>query len=73
LELGAYDAILGMDLLKQNSPMVTDRGKHCLDFPYNNKFVQLNGWYHQVLQLSELPIEQLIDGKGNEVWALAIV
>jgi hypothetical protein len=75
LELGAYDAILGMDWLKQNSPMVTDWEHHCLAFPYNNKFVKLKGILAPVTDtVRELPVEQLIKWyKGNEVWALAIV
>jgi hypothetical protein len=75
LELGAYDAILGMDWLKSHSPMVTDWENHCLAFPHNGKFVKLTGVAAPVLApVRELPIEQLIKWyKGNEVWALAIV
>uniref|UniRef100_A0ACD5W173 Uncharacterized protein n=1 Tax=Avena sativa TaxID=4498 RepID=A0ACD5W173_AVESA len=37
LELGAYDAILGMDWLHQHSPMVTDWINHCLAFSHKGK------------------------------------
>ncbi|KAM0887617.1 hypothetical protein ACQ4PT_028880 [Festuca glaucescens] len=75
LELGAYDAILGIDWLKQHSPMVTDWENHCLAFPYNNKFVKLKGIAAPTLdKVEEIPIEQLLKWyKGNEVWAMAIV
>lgn len=75
LELGAYDAILGMDWLQQHSPMVTDCVNHCLAFPYNNKFVQLKGILApQENSIRELPVEKLLKSyKGNEVWAMAIV
>jgi hypothetical protein len=75
LELGAYDAILGMDWLKSHSPMVTDWDNHCLAFSYNGKFVKLTGVAAPaVAAVRELPIEQLLKWyKGNEVWALAIV
>jgi hypothetical protein len=75
LELGAYDAILGIDWLKQFSPMVTDWENHCLAFSHNNKFITLRGVLAPPLEsIKELPVEQLLKWyKGNEVWALAIV
>jgi hypothetical protein len=75
IELGAYDAILGIDWLKQHSPMVTDWANDCLSFPYNNKFITLRGMSAPpVDSIRELPIEQLIKWyKGNEIWAMAIV
>lgn len=75
LELGAYDAILGMDWLKQHSPMVTDWVNHCLAFQHKDKFVKLQGVAApQDTTVREMPIEQLVKWyKGNEVWAVAIV
>lgn len=75
LELGAYDAILGMDWLKQHSPMVTDWKNHCLAFPVNGHMIQLRGVQAPPLDtLKELPVEQLVKWyKGNEVWAMVIV
>ncbi|KAK1607032.1 hypothetical protein QYE76_030705 [Lolium multiflorum] len=75
LELGAYDAILGMDWLKMHSPMVTDWENHCLAFPYQGKFVKLKGIAAPAKgTIRELPVEQLVKWyKGNEVWAMAIV
>lgn len=75
LELGAYDAILGMDWLKQHNPMVTDWENHCLAFPYHNKLIKLKGILApETHTVRELPVEQLVKWyKGNEVWAMAIV
>uniref|UniRef100_A0ACD5VTD4 Uncharacterized protein n=1 Tax=Avena sativa TaxID=4498 RepID=A0ACD5VTD4_AVESA len=69
LELGAYDAILGMDWLQQHSPMVTDWVNHCLAFPYKGKMIKLKGILApSPEQVKELPIEQLLKWyKGNEV------
>jgi hypothetical protein len=74
LQLGAYDAIFGIDWLKTHIPMVTYWEHHCLAFPYKGNFVKLKGIAAPPeTTVRELPIEQLIKWyKGNEVWALAI-
>jgi hypothetical protein len=43
LELGGYDAILGIDWLKLQSPMTTDWEKMFISFPYQGKQVTLHG------------------------------
>lgn len=75
LELGAYDAILGMDWLQQHSPMVADWEKHSLAFLHNNKMITLRGIMAPSLEpVREMPVEQLIKWyKGNKVWAMAVI
>uniref|UniRef100_A0ACD5TJB1 Uncharacterized protein n=1 Tax=Avena sativa TaxID=4498 RepID=A0ACD5TJB1_AVESA len=75
LQLGVYDAILGMDWLELHSPMVTDWKNHCLAFSHNGQFIKLTGVAAPVSErVKELPVEQLIKWyKGNEIWAMAIV
>jgi hypothetical protein len=43
LDMGGYDAILGIDWLKRHSPMVTDWEKKFLSFPYKGQQVTLHG------------------------------
>uniref|UniRef100_A0ACD5TPA9 Uncharacterized protein n=1 Tax=Avena sativa TaxID=4498 RepID=A0ACD5TPA9_AVESA len=75
LDLGAYDAILGMDWLELHSPMVTDWKNHSLAFQYNNSFITLKGVLAPATNsIREFPVEQLVKWyKGNEVWAMAVV
>ena len=75
LSLEAYDAILGMDWLKQHSPMVTDWENHCLAFSRKNQMIQLRGIEAPPANaMKELPVEQLLKWyKGNDVWAVAVV
>jgi hypothetical protein len=70
LELGAYDAILGINWLNQHSPMVTDWANHCLAFQHNNKFIKLKGVAAPTnTTIQELRVEQLLKWyTGNEVW-----
>jgi hypothetical protein len=75
LDLGGYDAILGIDWLKLHSPMVTDWEKKFLSFPYRGKQVTLHGVTPTPsTTVREMPIEQLAKWtKGNEVWAIAVL
>ena len=75
LNLGAYDAILGMDWMKKHSPMVMDWEHHCLAFPHNNTIIQFQGVQAPAVEvLKELPVEQLVKWcKGNEVWVMTMV
>lgn len=73
LELGAYDAILGMDWLKEHSPMLTDWNNHTLTFDHQGKLVTLTGIQTSVAPVTELPAAQLAKWiKGNDIWALAL-
>lgn len=75
VDLGRYDAILGMDWLKQHSPMTTDWNKKFISFPYKGQHVTLHGVQPvSPTEIREIPVEQLAKWKkGNEVWALAVV
>jgi hypothetical protein len=75
LNIGAYDAILGIDWLKLHSPMSTDWDKKILAFPYNDKYITLRGVRHTSDNLlRELQVDQFLKwAKGNEVWALAVL
>jgi hypothetical protein len=75
LDLGGYDAILGIDWLKLHSPMNTDWEKKILSFPYQGKQVTLHGVpTASSAAVREVPIEQVAKwAKGNEVRAIAVI
>uniref|UniRef100_A0ACD5YQQ8 Uncharacterized protein n=1 Tax=Avena sativa TaxID=4498 RepID=A0ACD5YQQ8_AVESA len=75
LNLGAYDAILGMDWLKQHSPMLTDWNKKILSFSHGGHQVTLHGIQStSATSVREIPVEQLAKwAKGNDIWAMAVV
>uniref|UniRef100_A0ACD5UNF4 Uncharacterized protein n=1 Tax=Avena sativa TaxID=4498 RepID=A0ACD5UNF4_AVESA len=75
LDLGSYDAILGMDWLQLHSPMITDWEKKFISFPYKGQHITLHGMQPVANKaLREIPVEQLSKWtKGNEVWAIAVV
>lgn len=75
IELGAYDAILGMDWLRCHSPMLCNWDHRKVSFPHDGKQVTLQGVQTpSQLTITETPIEQLANwNKGNEVWALAVM
>lgn len=75
LDLGAYDAILGFDWLKANSPMTCHWELKTLEFMNNGVWVKVQGIkQQQQLNLLELSCQQLEKWlKGNEVWALVVV
>lgn len=76
LDLGAYDAVLGMDWLDSFSPMTCHwRNKHIF-FPYGDKEVHLQGILseQQQQQLQVMDIDQLRKSLAdNDVWALALI
>jgi hypothetical protein len=75
LDLGAYDAILGVNWLKQFGKMTIDWAAKYLSFQYNGNEITLQGIVAQpTQQVSEVSAEQLQKlCNGNEVWALAVV
>ncbi|KAK1602238.1 hypothetical protein QYE76_018497 [Lolium multiflorum] len=75
LDLGAYDAILGIDWLKKHSPMTTDWNGKFLSFHYNGKQVTLQGLQESTTtSVREVTVEQVAKwSKGNGIWALAVV
>lgn len=75
LDLGGYDAILGMDWLQQHSPMTTDWDKKFISFPYKGQQVTLYGVPPITKQtVAEIPVQQLAKwSKGNDIWAIAVI
>lgn len=74
LELGAYDAILGFDWLKQHSPMQCHWANKQLEFEDEGVPVLLQGLNKPTTEPSEISAEQLCKWlKGNDVWALAML
>ena len=74
LELGAYDAILGYDWLKQHSPMTCQWEQHTVEFMEQGKLVTLQGVPPTPLTLSAVQADNFVKWhKGNDIWALAMV
>lgn len=74
LELGAYDAILGYDWLKQHSPMHCDWEEKVISFSIDGEEVKLKGTGGQcgrVVEVSTMQVDKWL--KGNDVWALALL
>jgi hypothetical protein len=75
LPLGGYDAILGVDWLKQWGEMRCNWATKTLKFDHNGKPVTLRGIHTKEQgQLRELSVEQLLKlTKGNDIWAMAVL
>lgn len=75
LELGGYDAILGMDWLGEHSPMVCDWKGRKLVVPHEGKDVCLQGITTDTQhELQEISVTQYCKwSKGNDIWAVALV
>lgn len=74
LELGAYDAILGYDWLKQHSPMCCDWEQHTVESQEKGRTIKLQGVHPGPLTLSEISAANFHKSyKSNDVWALAVV
>jgi hypothetical protein len=75
LELGAYDAVLGMDWLKRFGTMTCNWAKKTLIFDYDNTPVTLIGMDMPVTdQLGQFTMVELQSWlQNNEVWAMAVV
>jgi hypothetical protein len=75
LPLGAYDAILGVDWLKQHGPITGDWTLKTLEVTNMGKRVLLKGVQSpHTTPLRELPVDQFAKwAKGNEIWAVAVV
>lgn len=75
LELGAYDAVLGMDWLDKYSPMTCQWHEKWLEIPKDGKLVKLQGIVPaaqvQLLEVDHKQLDQWIN--SNEVWALAVL
>ncbi|XP_073367792.1 uncharacterized protein [Aegilops tauschii subsp. strangulata] len=75
LELGAYDAVLGVDWLAQFSPMNCHWGLKTMEFRYDSVNIKLQGVHTPTEPtLTEMRADQLSKWiQGTEVWALAVV
>lgn len=75
LDLGAYDAVLGMDWLKQCGRMTVDWSLKTLEFVHEGQQILLRGnvtRQQTVLQeLSSVQLQKWL--AGNEVWAMAVI
>jgi hypothetical protein len=75
LDMGGYDAVLGMDWLKKFRPMNCDWVAKWLEFSYQEQTVKLQGVL-DVRQdhLTEISLDQVIQWhKNNELWATAVL
>jgi hypothetical protein len=73
LELGSYDAVLGMDWLDSFSPMSCHWKEKHISFDYNGQWITLQGITPQSTpppqQMDISLLQQMHD--NNEIWALA--
>jgi hypothetical protein len=75
LDMGSYDAVLGVDWLKQFRPMQSDWVEKWLLVPYMGTTVKIQGVLPKTQDhLTEMSVEQVIQlHKDNELWATAIL
>jgi hypothetical protein len=77
LELGGYDAVLGMDWLKSYSPMTVDWIGKSLKIPHNGSEAQLIGIQSSdtsAATLNSITLDQVRKAyAGNDIWAIAVV
>jgi hypothetical protein len=71
----AYDLILGMDLLKQYSPMTCDWLRKWIQFDYEGTRITLQGIIPiDTTSVPDIYGEQLHKlAKGNDIWALVAI
>jgi hypothetical protein len=75
LPLGGYDAILGVDWLKQWGDMRCNWATKTLKFQQQGRSVTLRGMQSkEQSDLKEMSVEQLLKlTKGNDIWAVAVL
>jgi hypothetical protein len=75
LDLGGYDAVLGIDWLKQFRPMNCDWVAKWLEIPYLNKTVRLQGVLSVPQEhITEISMEEVMQlQRSNELWATALL
>jgi hypothetical protein len=77
LELGGYDAVLGMDWLKSHSPMTVDWVGKTMTIPHHGAEAHLVGIQSTeaaLLTLNSITIEQVRKAyAGNDIWAIAVI
>jgi hypothetical protein len=74
LDLLPYDAILGFNWLKTNSPMQCDWQAKTLQFQHGTKDVLLQGIQPQPMTINTISAKQIYkSSQGNDIWAFVIV
>jgi len=69
-----YDAILGYDLLKANSPMQCDWQAKILQFQHMGTSITIQGLTNTPDQVTPISATQLYkSSQGNDIWAYVIV
>lgn len=73
LDMPPYDAILGYDWLRGNSPMSYDWNKKTLAFNHKGQHIKLHGLLPAPLEATPISATKLYNStKGNDAWAFAI-
>ena len=74
LDIGAFDAILGFDWLKQNSPMTCDWEHKTLQFQQGKTEIKLQGISLRQTEVTHLPADKVYKWwKGNDILALVLL
>jgi hypothetical protein len=74
LDMGPYDAIIGYDWLKKNSPMQFDWNQKTIQFSLHGKTVKLQGLLEPPLQATPISATQVYKAaRGNDTWAYVIL
>jgi hypothetical protein len=74
LDMLPYDAILGFDWLKANSPMTCDWQAQTIQFNHKGKQIVLQGLKHTDQPVQNITAKQVYKStKGNDIWAFVIL
>lgn len=74
LDMAPYDAILGYDWLRSNSPMTCNWNTKSLAFIHKGQQITLQGLLPPPLKATPISATKLYNStKGNDAWAFAIV
>lgn len=74
LDMGPYDAIIGYDWLKENSPMQFDWNKKTIQFTLDGKLIKLQGLLAQPLQTTPISAKKVYNAAiGNDTWTYVIL
>jgi len=74
LDIGAFDAILGFDWLKQNSPMTCDWEHKTIQFQQGKTEIKLQGISLRQTEVTHLPADKVYKWwKGNDIWAMVLL
>lgn len=72
--MAPYDAILGYDWLKNNSPMTCNWNNKTLEFNHKGRLIKLQGLLPPPVIATPISATKLYNTtKGNDAWPFAIV